>query len=520
MEIDEREIEEELDFLRRLLSPGSSHQDEAHEDESIDSKLETNRRIQQLLHVHILRIDNVLFQNRIQRGYESNQAKRRFKLRTKSVDSTWSREEKAKLRKAVTQALIELGKTRYTAVDDDQLLALYDELGDRIDWKNVAETALPWRHPDQCKQAWEEIREDHRLANLFWSHTEIGQLYNHVAENLKKIGNVSVSVDIIQKTQEAIIEKETQQLRAQKERLNDPAMIAEIDQNIAALKTQISQMYNQKMRQFMLLLSRFAHKIDWKYVANYVRRRSSIQCQQRWIRVQDPRIRAFLPIHEHASTQGLAFSSTETNVLNNKVLSTPLDAIDWDSVLKNLRSGGFHRTQQATPEFPQEARTRSSWSSDEDEALIDAVETHGKRWILVADEMQENGFDRDADQCLQRWTFTLDPSIKKGPWTEEEDEQLRVAVQDLRARNVTPFWVNVAKYVPGKTEMQCRERWERRLSPHIVHTKFSDAEDRLLLNLADLHRQKWSIVAREFNKNKTNKRSDSQLLKRYQALLR
>ena len=35
---------------------------------------------------------------------------------------------------------------------------------------------------------------------------------------------------------------------------------------------------------------------------------------------------------------------------------------------------------------------------------------------------------RSPDDCLQRWRYSLNPAIKRGRWTPEEDDMLRAAV--------------------------------------------------------------------------------------------
>ena len=65
------------------------------------------------------------------------------------------------------------------------------------------------------------------------------------------------------------------------------------------------------------------------------------------------------------------------------------------------------------------------WTKVEDGMLRAAVNTHeGKNWKAIADMVP----DRDDRQCLHRWTYTLKPGIRKGRWSQEEDDVLKQVV--------------------------------------------------------------------------------------------
>ncbi|KAI1773556.1 hypothetical protein F4818DRAFT_422995 [Hypoxylon cercidicola] len=63
---------------------------------------------------------------------------------------------------------------------------------------------------------------------------------------------------------------------------------------------------------------------------------------------------------------------------------------------------------------------KGAWNDDEDERLVNAIEKHGQKWTLVANDV---GF-RSPDQCAKRWQSNLDPTLEHGGWTTEEDELL------------------------------------------------------------------------------------------------
>ena len=74
---------------------------------------------------------------------------------------------------------------------------------------------------------------------------------------------------------------------------------------------------------------------------------------------------------------------------------------------------------------------RQRWHEDEDESLrvlmseYGGMETSRVPWVDVALRLGDSkGFGpRDGKQCRERWTQHLDPSIKKGEWSAEEERK-------------------------------------------------------------------------------------------------
>ena len=90
----------------------------------------------------------------------------------------------------------------------------------------------------------------------------------------------------------------------------------------------------------------------------------------------------------------------------------------------------------------------------EDAKLTEAVKKHGKNWVAVAALVP----GRRNVQCRERWTTCLDPSNgKKGEWNQKEYAKLTEVVKE-HGKN----WVAVAAMVPGRTNKRCCERWTSR----------------------------------------------------------
>ena len=99
--------------------------------------------------------------------------------------------------------------------------------------------------------------------------------------------------------------------------------------------------------------------------------------------------------------------------------------------------------------------------------------------------------DAQLNSCQNRWYRTLDPSIRRGNWTSEEDTQLRLAV-DLYGH----AWMEVASVVQGRNNEQCRDRWTERLNPKVPRGKWTAEEDKRLISAVDeLGVGKWKEVS-------------------------
>lgn len=130
------------------------------------------------------------------------------------------------------------------------------------------------------------------------------------------------------------------------------------------------------------------------------------------------------------------------------------------------------------------------WSAQEDTLLRNAIAKYGeKSWKLVAQEVP----GRTYIQCLQRWKKALKPGLRKGHWSEEEDEKLLELINKF---NPNLDWATIAKSIEGRSAKQCRERWFLNLDPTINHGPWSAEEDHALMEFVRLNGGKWSLIAK------------------------
>jgi len=101
---------------------------------------------------------------------------------------------------------------------------------------------------------------------------------------------------------------------------------------------------------------------------------------------------------------------------------------------------------------------------------------------------------KTAFECLQKWnSMTKPPVIKgKGSWTPEEDQILR----DKRALYGRK-WAKIAAHLPGRQGKQCRERFVNHLDPNLKKGEWTDDEEAILIALHEHHGNRWANIAKQ-----------------------
>ncbi|KAE8671888.1 Transcription factor MYB21 [Hibiscus syriacus] len=134
---------------------------------------------------------------------------------------------------------------------------------------------------------------------------------------------------------------------------------------------------------------------------------------------------------------------------------------------KNERENGmFPKDQMLSPLIDDgdfEASTdggvalkKGPWTAAEDAILIDYVKKHGEgNWNAV---QKQSGLLRCGKSCRLRWANHLRPNLKKGAFTQEE-EQLII---ELHAK-MGNKWARMAAHLPGRTDNEIKNYWNTRI---------------------------------------------------------
>ncbi|KAK8627574.1 hypothetical protein V6N13_135183 [Hibiscus sabdariffa] len=120
---------------------------------------------------------------------------------------------------------------------------------------------------------------------------------------------------------------------------------------------------------------------------------------------------------------------------------------------------------------------KGAWSKQEDEKLINYIRIHGEGcWRTLP---QAAGLLRCGKSCRLRWINYLRPDLKRGNFTEDE-EDLIIKLHALLGNR----WSLIAGRLPGRTDNEVKNYWNSHLRRKLVNMGVDPNNHRLMtLNL-------------------------------------
>ena len=112
--------------------------------------------------------------------------------------------------------------------------------------------------------------------------------------------------------------------------------------------------------------------------------------------------------------------------------------------------------------------------------------------LPVWQELAEQFEGRTPAQCMLRWRTVLNTENVKGPWCPNEDAQLMELVSQYGGKH----WAHIASMLPGRTGKQCRERWCNNLDPTLKKGAWTPDEDQIILKMHAKLGTRWAEIAK------------------------
>uniref|UniRef100_A0A3Q2YDZ0 Small nuclear RNA activating complex polypeptide 4 n=1 Tax=Hippocampus comes TaxID=109280 RepID=A0A3Q2YDZ0_HIPCM len=222
-------------------------------------------------------------------------------------------------------------------------------------------------------------------------------------------------------------------------------------------------------------------------------------------------LRLFWQNFLHPAVNKNRWSADEVQRL--KEVSSRHKETNWDLIARELGTG---RTAfmclQTFQRFISSSLKRGTWTSAEDQKLSQLVDNMRIGNFIPYTQISYFMEGRDTPQLIYRWTSVLDPQLKKGSWSKEEDQLLLKAV----ARHGEKMWWKIRLEVPGRTDGACRDRYLDCLKEGLKKGPFDDHEHQLLVQLLDKHGAgRWAKIAAEIPN-----RNDAQCLREWKKMMR
>jgi hypothetical protein len=134
-------------------------------------------------------------------------------------------------------------------------------------------------------------------------------------------------------------------------------------------------------------------------------------------------------------------------------------------------------------------KNQKKWTREEDELLIALAEKYNeKHWK----EISKRFIKKNSLQCFSRFK-RIRPGIVKGSWKKEEDYR----IIDL-VNKYGKAWSKISKILGTRNGKQIRDRFINVLDPEIRKGKFTDEEDRKLISLFRQYGSKWATIAKYY----------------------
>eukprot|EP01039_Chlorochromonas_danica_P006001 gene6001-6610_t len=247
-------------------------------------------------------------------------------------------------------------------------------------------------------------------------------------------------------------------------------------------------------------------QIDWKSVSEQLKSKSAFQC--------------FSFHHNSLQTSSEPWTGEEEKKLLRLVKLYKEHY--WSQVAEELGTGRSpmdclrHYQQALNPNLSKVGE----WTKEEDQLLNDLVKQYGDdKWQTIASHLP----GRTSVQCSDRFRHRpwSQDHIIAGPWTNqdnralllaaiaceipcnagnenstEEREETSVSGDQVSRNEWNGKWTTLAKLVPGKNDVQVREKWCNQVDPSLCFAEYSEDEIVRLKELVDrLGEGKWAQIA-------------------------
>ncbi|AAF36728.1 putative transcription factor; 17206-15746 [Arabidopsis thaliana] len=158
-----------------------------------------------------------------------------------------------------------------------------------------------------------------------------------------------------------------------------------------------------------------------------------------------------------------------------------------------------------TPCCRAEGLKKGAWTQEEDQKLIAYVQRHGEGgWRTLPDKA---GLKRCGKSCRLRWANYLRPDIKRGEFSQDEED----SIINLHAIHGNK-WSAIARKIPRRTDNEIKNHWNTHIKKCLVKKGIDPLTHKSLLDGAgkssdhSAHPEKSSVHDDKDDQNSNNKK--------------
>ena len=128
-------------------------------------------------------------------------------------------------------------------------------------------------------------------------------------------------------------------------------------------------------------------------------------------------------------------------------------------------------------------KKKKKWTEEEDEILLNLVNhKFGKKWRHIAGHFTK----KSKLECYTRF-IQINPKIKKGKWSQEEDDHIVNLVKEH-----SYDWAKISNIIKNRTSKQIRSRYIYYLDTGLNKSEFTKEEDELVKKLFPVFKTNWT----------------------------
>ncbi|KAI2664414.1 snRNA-activating protein complex subunit 4 [Labeo rohita] len=184
---------------------------------------------------------------------------------------------------------------------------------------------------------------------------------------------------------------------------------------------------------------------------------------------------------------------------DDQLLGNRHDDHDWQKI-SNIDFEGLRQAEDLKrfwQNYLHPSINKSVWKQDEIDKLKGIVEEYNCcHWDKIAEAL---GTNRTAFMCFQTYQRYISKTFRRKEWTKEEDEILRKLVEKMRIGNFIPY-IQMSYFMEGRDGSQLSYRWTSVLDPSLKKGPWSKEEDQ-----ENVKKGPWSKEEVELLKEKVEK---------------